>query len=722
MTALTAAVAAYAAPPALNGSDTLEDIAKDVLSTNCGLGSSPSGAFGALSYVGGGSGTGQNEMVAAVTGNDFVGHQIVAPMSRAVNAAGCTSVTTGANARPASDVQGIVFALDGLNILGDTEETAACGNGHSAGAPAPKPVGYSYTDLTRTPDTLVDPTSGATVYSFADWKDVLKLLYLGIDNTGAKNCASAARQNLANNYKKLFKGGCLSGNCTSIKHAYRRGDLSGTTDTFLTLLSAPAIATVPFCNGTDQQDKDPIRIPCDPTEQVCEYDGTLGLVLPILVPTGAQIPASALVAGESEKSVLYNASTLPNNGDVAPFGSFLGALGTRCTSAPDTTMFPGFPNTPRCDCRYPVPGDFVVAGVSATPNLAFTWNARVGGQCKAVTHPLAVTGADPTPVRWGTLNGDDTATDNSPANWGATQVVGGKRRCCRLAGQFFPMDPRLMNLQLRNPQSIGIGVPPTRWEGKLLGGEGAGAANEAKFVTIAAFYRIHSDSRGQSAVPNRLSSPTFSLANGYAIDATRFTPGTQDCQLLDSTVQIGCLVQKAFSRAEPGAVAGVDTPFACSVGFAGREASDSPTGPLAEPFKVNNVDPTDQNIQNLVVPGASPTSIYPLARNLYLNTVVGFGNSPMTFPPPSAPGFTYSAPAAGNHNQAQYNFAKCFADPSGRVNAIKDIATKRGFVLLPAIPANGNTAGTPVMCTDMCTATVPCSAGALAPIGAVFNN
>src|SRR5262249_38133225 len=104
-----------------------------------------------------------------------------------------------------------------------------------------------------------------------------------------------------------------------VKHAYRRGDSSGTTDTFLSLLNAPASGTTPFCNGAEKEDKAPIRRMCDQTEQVCEADGTLGLVLPIVVPTSS-----------SDRNVLYNAEQRARQGVVF-------AQPTKCTAT--TVMF-----------------------------------------------------------------------------------------------------------------------------------------------------------------------------------------------------------------------------------------------------------------------------------------------------------------------------------------------------------------------------------------------
>jgi hypothetical protein len=77
------------------------------------------------------------------------------------------------------------------------------------------------------------------------------------------------------------------------------------------------------------------------------------------------------------------------------------------------------------------------------------------------------------------------------------------------------------------------------------------------------------------------------------------------CQQKDMTDQIGCLVE-----ASP-----------CSLGYAGRSATD--TNPATDAVKINGQNPLDTCIQGstaLNVPGFK----YPLARKLYLNTLVGF--------------------------------------------------------------------------------------------------
>jgi hypothetical protein len=125
----------------------------------------------------------------------------------------------------------------------------------------------------------------------ADWATNLVRLFAGNDGTGgAAACSSPERNALANNYKRLFTDNCTSpanqpNQCGAIKHLFRLSDNSSTTQFFKMLVGAASgIPITGFCNGTDQQDNDPIRRDCTSDEQVCSADNKLGLLLPIVVP------------------------------------------------------------------------------------------------------------------------------------------------------------------------------------------------------------------------------------------------------------------------------------------------------------------------------------------------------------------------------------------------------------------------------------------------------
>lgn len=181
---------------------------------------------GAIEYLGGGSGGGETAMTA--------NQQQIAPMSRALN---------------------------------------SC-----AGAANQLEIGW---------DSIVLATTGNAVCSgpAGDWATKLRTLYAGTDGSGsASACNNPTRQGLADNYSTTL-GGCSAGGNSKIWHLFRRGDTSGTTDAFKTILGAAGAAVTNFCNGSENQDKDPIRRTCRKDEEVCGVDGTLGLLLPIVVPS-----------------------------------------------------------------------------------------------------------------------------------------------------------------------------------------------------------------------------------------------------------------------------------------------------------------------------------------------------------------------------------------------------------------------------------------------------
>lgn len=632
--ACTAATTAIAqTPPNLQGSDTLEGITRSLIGSNCGglFGGTPGFTFTdpdpdqMLNYVGGGSGAGQTALNTMATG------QLMAPMSRPLNS--CAGNTTA---------QGVAFALDALVVIGDSLETQTCGGNHvtrteTGGAPTAPPVA-PFSDLVRTGLTV----GGQTI---SDWRHVLRLLYFGIPTTtpptatdavelADRDCNSNGRVQLALNYKNLFQGGCTGGTCVELKHAFRRGDTSGTTDTFIALLSAPAISATqkPFCNGNENEDLDPIRRVCSQSEQVCQADGTLGLVLPIVVPTLATV--SPAPAAEDQDEILYNAN-LAGTTSVAAFGPRLAQAPTCTTPPPGHTA-----NLARCVCTSPVPANF------SPPNPAFQWNLRFANNCwtGARTNPG-------TPTRYGLLSGDDGVRDNSPTPWGGRVLnnpEANRQRCCAINGVNFTLDPRVMNLTLRDPNS-----------GALIGRATPAVANAVQN----AFYRIHSNSNGRTAV-------------------NRPNPGNALCQKRDATQQLGCLVQK-------------DLASNCSVAFAGFEASNStavepgsptPAPSHAESFGINAIEPTQ---------AAAEAGTYPFTRKLFMNTLLGFNNGLLVAP----------AGQPATYGQAQFNLAKCFATAAN----VNPAVIAAGFFPLP---------GGPQICNNMCTTNTACAT--LDPINTEF--
>jgi hypothetical protein len=319
---------------ALKGSDTLEHITNDVLAA-C-----PGATAGSISYVGTGSTSGENAMSA--------GTQTVAPMSRFLNATvgvcngppmSSPGFVPGAGATTA---EGLVIGLDGLSIVAEAASAAACGGGLAYSSGRSFPV----TDTAGNPVigcSGCDP--GTNIYHLTNWKDVLALVYAGKTHamTGTtRECGGDVRRSLVNNWGNLFEASCTSGTCTELRRAFRRADLSGTTDTFLSLVglnsmplaqsvSGSTARQIDFCNAnsavlfggqSDYLDNDPIRRTCHANEEACGRDGKLGLVTVVEVPgnlTNAQnYPSTLCTLGKFRllKPANTGVSVCPNGGGL----------------------------------------------------------------------------------------------------------------------------------------------------------------------------------------------------------------------------------------------------------------------------------------------------------------------------------------------------------------------------------------------------------------------
>jgi cysteine-rich repeat protein len=349
------------------GSDTLREIAIDVLAA-CGV-NVPTPV---LNYIGGGSTGGGDAMRAR--------NQQVAPQSRFLSSNECDDF----GASPLLG-EGIAIGLDGLANFGDGTEATTCNTLRYSG------------DLTvtdRDADGTVEcPNCTGNVYTFSDWRDVLRIVYGGqsahISMDGCsdadpsrtpvaqRDCASDLRAELVASWSNLFQGGCTDTECTQgLRHAFRRDDTSGTTDTFLTLLALPAVAAgnppAPqrtFCNGLENEDNDPIRRACDANEQVCTtvpfafrgsatgpataVPGDLGLVLPISLPQDLSVQYDDNFAfctgpiGGTFKLAPMPTALLPAN-QRCPDGN--ARTFNQCRWLVDNNATPGDPNDDKFNC------------------------------------------------------------------------------------------------------------------------------------------------------------------------------------------------------------------------------------------------------------------------------------------------------------------------------------------------------------------------------------
>lgn len=356
--AMLVGLGAASASAQLNGSDTLFEVINDP--TDGILANCP-GAAG-LTYLGGGSSVGEGNMRNNV--------QEIAPMSRflTTNAATCRTPQSGC----------FLGALDAVSVLANQAKTdgVVVGDAGAPNAPSGNNVACDAANFGRT------LPSGFVVN---DWRTALRIVYAGYDAqiTTADPCAvnapsrtvgttttdvadpafltlrcnSSLRQELVNNWDSIFQTGCTD-NCQALKHAFRRDDFSGTTDVFLELLAlpninnsaTPPVAQRPFCNGLETEDRDPVRRTCTGNgrtafdgEQVCQADGTLGIVLPVLVPPRANDPYLTLSAAGSPPPDTTGCNLAFEPSEVAPLcnpNSALGGTFQRISNPPGITTCP----------------------------------------------------------------------------------------------------------------------------------------------------------------------------------------------------------------------------------------------------------------------------------------------------------------------------------------------------------------------------------------------
>jgi hypothetical protein len=330
------AVAGPAAARDYTGSDSLQTFTR-ALVAQCGAingglsypalaGSNPQ-----FNYIGGGSDQGGLDL--------RNGEQDIAPQARPMNSAeACQNFIAGNPSSgsgnlgndespiiinpPGSGAEGLMVAIDGLSIVVGAPTGARCDPTPSDGFAAPlantPSKTFSVTNfLTNVPDgaasigvfndiplpapggVLEGGPPGTLVYRFTDFKDVLRILFAGADKSrplafgpggggGAtqsaanrlSRCSSDIRRSLVSQWDNIVEGNpatCTGQTCGTIRRLFRRGDSSDSTSSFLSLLGLASAANQPFCNGTENDDQDPIRRACLPDDDVCGK-ADLGLV------------------------------------------------------------------------------------------------------------------------------------------------------------------------------------------------------------------------------------------------------------------------------------------------------------------------------------------------------------------------------------------------------------------------------------------------------------
>jgi hypothetical protein len=624
-TVLVATSTAYARD--YSGSDTLERFTKELV-TACGaIGGGATypalaGATPQFNYIGGGSTGGGNGL--------RNGTQDIAPQSRAMNQAEyCEAVIeagpegeAAVTLTPGANAENWAIGRDGLSITTRAANALRCDNGSVAGTLS----GISDADG----DELTADDFGASLafnktinligggtYTFADWREVLRVLWAGADLTNfpgtaqtAANrearCNSVIRRSLVDNWDDMIQnaGSCaaVANSCQNasgvgqpLRHIYRRDDLSGTTDTFLTLLGLNAVGGTlaagtlgvnePFCNGRDTEDRDPIRVRCTnanpantENDETCGADQTKGLVVAIRAVTGLGTNNTLTLPGNRQPPALED---LYPSQPSAPVNCAQGVFAVRPPPA-------AYGSPPFSACVPPIG----TPGQACCPDGA----PFFGTGCLTPQAPAG------TNITYHNEQGGVIATAAADCN------------CVNHWSNNSGLGPDL------NPSIVGVQNDGRVWNGIFRGPRSPWRTPPNPCPALR-------DERGTQPLlaDMRMRYRTHTV-NGTVVPNTPGDPLTENdriCHEFDATRAIGCL-----SRVSD-----------CSLGFAGREAgADLPDdgGPSAG-SEFNGATPL--MIGNIATPpvkaiGPDETAIfattnpdrYPLGRKLYFNSIVGVDN------------------------------------------------------------------------------------------------
>jgi hypothetical protein len=587
-----------ASPFHLNGSDTLHDVTVDVINGCNGTFSDFNSKF--LTYDGGGSGVGAGQL--------GQGAQALAPMSRALKpgaggeycAVAAQVYSTGTVTSSPSLTEALLVGIDGVAIAANTTNSCSSSSATQFGATSGFQV---FNDgLTGTPATC--PGCSGTTYTFGDTSgtiysgqpsfDALAVLYFGLTHDGTYNCASPVRKSLIKNWNNLFTGGCAAGkgNCPNgLSHAWRRSDLSGTTDAFVSVLNPPnnsagfsvgigTLSTVPvgasqksnpFCNSVDQtgttivksfggssdfSDNDPVRTNCAAPETA----------VPPPLDSSGNPTLSTNTDDVCEAFKNFATSQKVVGGDIGVVVPIL---------VPDEVT----QNTAEWYPSVPCSGSCTLVQVAK--------NLPAGFLCPNGLKPYATQCFMPFA---GSASNPDPRCVSGPNNTCVDTV--GKRD-----GREYNLVTIVAGSEIQNSTIKKIALD-------FAGGPFQFALDANIRLLTGSYYRMRSVNGAD---------PT---------NATTPPTGTGICQENDDTSQIGCLVDSDK----------------CSVGFAGRKAasafSDTP-GPggqsALKALSVNGTPPftpggnQDLALQNLLQPTGT-TPLYPLARRLYVSTLYGWDN------------------------------------------------------------------------------------------------
>jgi cysteine-rich repeat protein len=620
------------------GSDSLFNVTNNVIAN---LGITP-----ATAYVAGGSGAGQNAMLAQT--------QATAPMSKMLTNGACSFQDPTSAGLGAGSASGIVVGLDAVDVLVASSQldTATCnGTADNSG------TGLAYSG-----------TSGVFAGSGAaqNWKWLLALVYGGLDySTGVVDCNQTSRRNLVNSWSNLFQnsGTCANttaicqslasagdGTHTPLLHAFRRDDASGTSDVFASILGlspSPSQTAVngfgasPYCNALNWD------VTSDTTGTCAlgnhdQFSGPGGIVDPLSKCTIGTIGASpvcgAAGSGNHRMPPLVPAAWNNNAGGV--WGLNPNVTKAACNhqvADPTQCIWDVLPtdmqdNDPiRRPCQGigktggPVtPGeevcnlDSALGLVLAIPSSDFIGRPAPTGlglpQYPSGTCGPLLFGNPPHVFTCAPANvlhpGECPNGDSLVGGQCSVPVLKGTGAAGSVGQVCSANKTTISNFTNRTNLGVAGGNPAGSPDGRAFNLHMYRAAPDGMITYI------------EQVVQNVVSGVSSPIARDFVggmgrihTFETMITTAATGCQMLDATDQIGCLVQ-----ADP-----------CSIGYAGDGAktwNTRPDGPLTPPV----VSGTDAARIAQIYPTATTVNLlgqsgeYPLGRKLYFNSLIGFGH------------------------------------------------------------------------------------------------
>lgn len=585
----------------IKGSDTLKEFTLSVINA------AVCPAATSLTYLGGGSGAGETAMTTSpIT-------QSVAPMSRFLQVGGATP----------NLAEGVAYAADGITISVSKAHAACDANAATGTGCTAQPGGL------RQSGTLNNGAYTLGTAAVAGWRDVLRLVYFGLDNTTGSNpnptaatplrdCNSAVRQDLVNNYGNLFQNGatCGTGGCTQLTHAWRRDNLSGTTDVFRELTLAKAY---PFCSNRFASDSTAnLPYPTVLSSGAALFDDAYQDFDPIrrACPGGASGQGAFLPAPTNGGTVQPNFAAAPAEQVCGPRGNLGLVLVVRAPvgATGDIGISDAFPTKP---C---LRGTFNLGPAPKVPGSATRDTLCPNGDV-----PLGNVAADYNPATGQVVGSSGLCLIPSAAD-GDSQCINGRNN---LPAVIDPPNPALVATDGRvyNLHMYGPGSTPTYKSDIEVGKT---ATSQTNRQIVGDFARVHSTRTSLAAGPT--------------------CPGTAGsgrcCDKFDSTDQIGCL-------------ANAD---ACSIGFSGRTAIDQALVTNATTEGVFAASVAGIGNRQECIANVS----YPLARKVFINSIPGFENA----------------------TAAEQALAKCFSgNVSGGATQFASLLSAGGLFPLTAGPA-----------------------------------